>query len=97
VSITETLLTFVAAPALIFAVISLAALGPSQMRAPARYRPGRAWPHEPAWFLPHAAAAASAGGSAEHGDHDGPGELTGHTSAHNSANAGPVGGASGEW
>jgi hypothetical protein len=91
VSITETLLTFVGAPALIFAVISLAALGPSQMRAPARYRPGRAWPHQPAWFLPHAAAAASAAGPSGHG------EVTGQTSAPSGANAGPVGGASGEW
>jgi hypothetical protein len=94
VSITETLLTFVGAPALIFAVISLAALGPSQMRAPARYRPGRAWTHEPAWFLPHAAAAASTGGSG-HGEVTG--QVTGQVSAPSGANAGPVGGASGEW
>ena len=31
-------------------------LGPGQLRAPARYRPGRPWPHEPAWFVPHPAA-----------------------------------------
>lgn len=90
-SITETLLTFVGAPALIIAVITLAALGPSQMRAPARYRPGRAWTHEPAWFLPHAAAVVNPGSPNGHG------AVTGEVGAPNSANAGPVGGASGEW
>ncbi len=56
VTIPETLLTFVGAPAAIYGAVWLAALGPSQLRAPARYRPGKPWDHAPAWFLPHSAA-----------------------------------------
>jgi hypothetical protein len=82
VSIPETLLTFVGAPAAIYAVVWLAAIGPSQLRAPARYRPGKPWDHAPAWFVPH-------GSAAEHADE--------HPAAPATTRTAPVGGASGEW
>jgi hypothetical protein len=93
VSIPETVLIFVGAPVAIYAVITLAALGPSQLRAPARYRPGRPWPHQPAWFVPHPPAVS--GATTAHGEisgHQVP-ELTAATAAKPAA----VGGASGEW
>jgi hypothetical protein len=94
VSIPETLLIFVGAPAAIYGVIALAVVGPGQMRAPARYRPGRPWPYEPAWFVPHPDnEAAPAGGHVA--------ELTGAGAAELEAAAAhpavAVGGASGEW
>jgi hypothetical protein len=92
VSIPETLLTFVGAPAAIYGLIALAVLGPGQMRAQPRYRPGRPWPHEPAWFVPHPAGGAATphGVPAVVGHH--PAELPS-----SAARTGPVGGASGEW
>jgi hypothetical protein len=90
VSIPQTLLVFVGAPAAIYGLIALAVLGPGQVRGPARYRPGRPWPHEPAWFVPHP-------------DHDAA-VPTGWTDYHphelastDSRSTAPVGGASGEW
>jgi hypothetical protein len=94
VSIPETVLIFVGAPVAIYAVIALAALGPSQLRAPARYRPGRPWPHQPAWFVPHSPPADGAVAPAGH-------EISGHhvpeLTATDPAKPAAVGGASGEW
>jgi hypothetical protein len=89
-TIPETLLTFVGAPAAIYGVIALAVLGPGAMRGPARYRPGRPWLHDPAWFLPRPAG------------HDG---TTSPPDSHaapaitpaDHASVAPVGGAKGEW
>jgi hypothetical protein len=53
VTIPETVLTFVGAPLGIIIVITLAALGPSELRKPSRYRPGRPWTYKAAWFVPH--------------------------------------------
>jgi hypothetical protein len=55
VTVPETILTFVGAPAAIVLAIVLIIVGPSQLKAPAeraRYRPGRPWTHPAAWFLP---------------------------------------------
>jgi hypothetical protein len=93
-SIPETVLIYVGAPALIMIVIALAAIGPSEMKAPSRYRPGRPWPHQPSWFLPHPAA------TAVDGAHGGPAELTGgHAPAAilDAPKTYAAGGASGEW
>jgi hypothetical protein len=93
VSIPETLLTFVGAPAAIIAVITIAVLGPAQLRAPSRYRPGRPWPHAPAWYVPHPAVLAGHDAVAgEHGAAHAP-ELA----SVDSSRAQAVGGVSGEW
>jgi hypothetical protein len=94
VSIPETLLTFVGAPAAIYAVIVLAVVGPGQLRAQARYRPGRPWQHAPAWFVPHPDEG-SAGGASGHGEIAGPHHPELETVS--GARIEPVGGASGEW
>ena len=86
-TIPETLLTFVGAPAAIYAVIWLVVLGPGQLRTPARYRPGRPWSHAPAWFVPHP----DGGGGGHHVP-----ELTAGDGAASSRTE-PIGGASGEW
>jgi hypothetical protein len=99
-TIPETVLTFVGIPLGIIIVISLAALGPSAMRAPSRYRPGRPWPHQPAWYVPRppGATPAPSHGSghadvlAEHGP-----AITAGTGVAGASNAHAVGGASGEW
>ena len=95
-SIPETLLTFVGVPALIIAVITFAALGPSALKAPARYRPGRPWAHAPAWYIPHPGATpdTSLDGRAELDAAAVP-ALTGGVLAAAATHA--VGGASGEW
>jgi hypothetical protein len=91
-SIPETVLVFVGAPALIMAAITLLVLGPSELHKPTRYRPGRPWPHKPAWYLPHEIAAAPQD-ERPHGAAlalpDGRKPATRNPTA--------VGGASGEW
>ncbi len=88
VSIPETVLTFVGAPLGIVLVITLFVYGPSELRAPSRYRPGRAWNHEPAWYVPHPAAL-------------GRSDATTHEAIEPPRDAprasGAAGGASGEW
>jgi hypothetical protein len=95
-SIPETVLIFAGAPLLIIIVISLAAIGPGEMKAPSRYRPGRPWPHQPAWFVPHpdktALTASSHGAHAElAASHPAPAAIL--DAPKNFA----AGGASGEW
>jgi hypothetical protein len=96
VSIPETVLIFVGAPAGIIAVITLAALGPGQLKAQARYRPGRPWSHAPAWFVPREAAESAPSGHAPNGAnaHVAGAHVPELTSA---VSTNPVGGASGEW
>lgn len=48
----ETILVFLVAPAAIVGVLALLIFGPGAVRAP-RYRPGREWPYEPVWYVPH--------------------------------------------
>ncbi|MBV9593009.1 MAG: hypothetical protein JO147_04325, partial [Actinobacteria bacterium] len=57
-TIPETVLTFVGIPAAIVLVIAVLVIGPGELRAPSRYRPGRPWAHSPVWFIPHPAAIA---------------------------------------
>lgn len=52
VSVVETILVFVVAPAAIVGVLALLIFGPGAARAP-RYRPGREWPYQPVWYAPH--------------------------------------------
>ncbi len=88
------MLIFVGAPVAIIAVITLAVLGPSQLRAQSRYRPGRPWSHTPAWFIPHFAESAVSGSPAIAAS-VAP-DRTDASSAGASTSA-AVGGASGEW
>lgn len=66
-TVTATLLVFVGIPAAIVLVLFLAVYGASMARQPNRYRPGKAWDYEPAWYVPHpeviAGATPSASGS----------------------------------
>lgn len=49
ISFGAAVLIYVGIPIALFVVIALFALAPSLLRRP-RYRPGRAWQHEPLWF-----------------------------------------------
>ena len=52
-TVVQTVLVFVGIPAGIIALIALAVFGKSIARQPNRYRPGKSWDYEPAWFVPH--------------------------------------------
>ena len=52
-TVVETLLVFVGIPLGIIALIVLGVYGKSLVRQPNRYRPGRPWNFEPAWYVPH--------------------------------------------
>lgn len=54
-SAVQTVLVFLVAPLAITAILSMFAFGPGAAKTP-RYRPGRAWAHEPVWYAPHPAA-----------------------------------------
>lgn len=49
----ETLGVFAGIPAGIVALIVVSVYGKSMMHQPNRYRPGRPWNFEPAWYVPH--------------------------------------------
>ena len=52
-SIVQTVLVFIGIPLLAISLITFAVYGKSLLHQPNRYRPGKAWPYEPAWFVPH--------------------------------------------
>jgi hypothetical protein len=83
-TIVQTVLVFVGIPAAIVAVIAFAVYGKAILRQPNRYRPGRPWPFEPAWFVPHPDAVTQSAATRL--------QLTGSTTSTTA-----VGGASGEW
>jgi hypothetical protein len=56
VSVLQTVLVFVLVPAAIFAGVALLAAG-RKKAAPARYRPGEPWKHEPVWWTANPAGA----------------------------------------
>lgn len=99
-SIPETLLIFLGIPLGIVLLITLAVYGPSEMRAPGRYRPGRPWTHDPAWYLPNPAAFETTSGQAAIAA--APGDTARIDTAHiDTVRSAPTpvaaGGASGEW
>ena len=53
VTVVQTLLVFVGIPASIVLFLFLCVYGKSLARQPNRYRPGKAWDYEPAWYVPH--------------------------------------------
>ena len=83
-TVIQTLLVFVGIPAGIVALIYLAVFGKSLTRQPNRYRPGKPWPYEPTWYVPHPDAVVQA--VPVHRQLEG---VQAATTA--------VGGASGEW
>lgn len=52
-TIVQTVLVFVGIPVGIIALITFAVYGKTMLHQPTRYRPGRPWPFQPAWFVPH--------------------------------------------
>lgn len=97
-NVVQTVLVFVGIPAGIVALLALAVYGRAELHQPTRYRPGKPWPFEPVWYLPHPEHVAAASGA--HAALDAahrpavegatPGEQPAPTPA-------AVGGASGEW
>ena len=85
-TIPETVGVFVAIPGGIIAALGFAVYGRSLLHQPNRYRPGRPWNYQPAWFVPHPDAVVTSGGGPARAAVEG-GTTT--TTA--------VGGASGEW
>lgn len=101
-TVVETVLVFVVLPLGIVAVIGLLTVAPSAMRGQIRYRPGRPWTYDTAWWLPESETSAPAAPAAL----GGPGgnhrpALEAGATAPAALPAGPVtaaaGGASGEW
>jgi hypothetical protein len=84
-SIVETVLVFVGIPGAIIGVIAFGVYGKSLLHQPNRYRPGKPWPYEPAWFVPHPDAVVHAKGAQP--------QVEAGTSSTTTA----MGGASGEW
>jgi hypothetical protein len=83
-TIVQTVLVFVGIPAGIIALITFAVYGKAILRQPNRYRPGRGWPFEAAWFVPHPDAVVRASTVRK--------QIEGSTTSTTA-----VGGASGEW
>lgn len=51
-TVVETLLVFAGIPVGVLLVVAVVVLAPTAMNGQSRYRPGRAWGHAPAWWLP---------------------------------------------
>jgi len=65
VTVWETLLVFGVLPLAGFGLLALLVYGPSLTRA-ARYRPGRAWGHDPVWYVARPETAAPVAGDTAH-------------------------------
>ena len=52
VSVAQTALVFAGIPLAVVAVFALLIFGPSQLRQPNRYRPGKPWTYPPVWYIP---------------------------------------------
>lgn len=97
-TVVETILVFVALPLGIVAVIGLVTMAPSAMRGQIRYRPGRPWTYDTAWWLPESESPVPGAPAAPNGDHRP--ALAGATALDTVASkpvAAGTGGASGEW
>lgn len=51
-SVVETVLVFAGIPVGVMLLVALITLAPSAVRGGSRYRPGREWNHDAAWWLP---------------------------------------------
>jgi hypothetical protein len=105
-TITETLLTFVAAPAAVVALVYGLVYGGSAARGK-RYRPGRPYTPDAVWFVANRPGSAAAGHSSAHAVTAAPdrpavagGESTDETAADGdlaTVNYGETGGAHDSW
>ena len=90
-SVVQTVLVYVVIPLAVVSIVGALTLGPA-VRGHARYRPGRPWTYQPAWWLPQ-----------PDGDHPLPDTVRAEQIApHTYQGATPtptvsVGGASGKW
>ncbi|MDP9117010.1 MAG: hypothetical protein M3O28_07085 [Actinomycetota bacterium] len=82
-TIVQTVLVFIGIPAAVILALTFAVYGKSMLHQPNRYRPGRPWNYEPAWFVPHPDAVLSVAST--------------HKQIAGSTRSTAVGGASGEW
>jgi hypothetical protein len=55
VSIAQTALMFAGIPILVVGAFALLVFGPSEVRQPNRYRPGKPWTYPPVWYVPRPA------------------------------------------
>ena len=60
-TVAETILVYAVVPLLLVAVMAALTLRPDP-KARRRYRPGQPWEHEPVWYAPHDATAATGHG-----------------------------------
>ncbi len=94
-SVVETILVFVVAPAAVVGVMAALIWGRGSARGP-RYRPGREWPYEPVWYAPHPLAVQDL----SHGEPAGRPQLpAGAANALSPLDRAPIpaGGAKGTW
>lgn len=84
-TVVQTVLVFVGIPLGIISLITFAVFGKSLLHQGNRYRPGKPWPYESAWFVPHPDALVSSPAARP--------QLEAGSSLSTTA----VGGASGEW
>lgn len=93
VSVAQTALVFAGIPIAVVAVFALLIFGPSQLRQPNRYRPGKPWAYPPVWYLPRPGPEHRAAGNRALGAPARPAIE----SAAQAPTPDAVGGASGEW
>lgn len=100
-SIAQTALVFAGIPILVIGAFALLVFGPSEVRQPNRYRPGKPWTYPPVWYVPrpavrpdaasgHPAVAAATRPAIEAGESQ-------PEPAQSASIPKAVGGASGEW
>ena len=93
-SIAQTALVFAGIPILVVGVFAVLVFGPSELRQPNRYRPGRPWTYPPVWYVPHPVT--DDGPAAGHRAVSARGRPAIESGAP-AATPNAVGGASGEW
>ena len=94
-NVVETTLIYAATPAGLAVALAAAVYGRTMVHS-AKYRPGRAWTHDPVWYLPHGDVAAKLP-PADQGQAltGGPSTIAGATVSTPADEF--VGGASGQW
>jgi hypothetical protein len=99
VSIAQTALVFAGIPILIVGTFALLVFGPSEVRQPNRYRPGKPWTYPPVWYLPRPTAelGSASGGHAAVAAPVRPTIEAGGSASASAPIPQAVGGASGEW
>ena len=97
-SIAQTALVFAGIPILVVGAFALLVFGPSEVRQPNRYRPGKAWTYPPVWYVPRPVAEpGAAGGHPAVAAAARPAIEAGGSASPAASIPKAVGGASGEW